>query len=350
MSGLIKSVVEGIGQDILTDKANEYAGSHFQPTKDPFYEKITLPNGETKEVKRKLPKELFSKKESKAWKSIQNKAWMHDRSMCGCCCWTDTIGWAPLLALLPVIGPAVMYSIHNKLTTLADKEFNLPLELKAKMHGNIAIDLCISLIPILGTLFSWLHTCSTRNAAMVYNFIVQRALEQQQTNLQRDQVLQQTQQQQRQQMEKMKQNSNANNNSKNRVNVRNNQKENYEMRNLNSSSHNSSKINSKTSIPAPQQARYRSTPQQQRYNAPPQQQYDRPPQQRQRYNTPPPHQQQKRNTPPPQQQRYNRPPVSAPQQQYQSPNNNYNRSNNNNEYYEPKQHNLPYPTEDTDFY
>ncbi|KAG0662029.1 hypothetical protein C6P44_002410 [Monosporozyma unispora] len=239
MSGLIKSVVEGIGQDILTDKANEYAGSHFQPTKDPFYEKITLPNGETKEVKRKLPKELFSKKESKAWKSIQNKAWMHDRSMCGCCCWTDTIGWAPLLALLPVIGPAVMYSIHNKLTTLADKEFNLPLELKAKMHGNIAIDLCISLIPILGTLFSWLHTCSTRNAAMVYNFIVQRALEQQQTNLQRDQVLQQTQQQQRQQMEKMKQNSNANNNSKNRVNVRNNQKENYEMRNLNSSSHNS---------------------------------------------------------------------------------------------------------------
>lgn len=181
MSNLILSIVEGLGEDYLVDKANEYAEEHFQPVKDPFYEKIKLPNGETKEIRRKLPKDLFGKKESKAWKSIQNRAWMHDRSMCGCCCWTDTIGWAPLLALLPLIGPGIMYLIHNKLITQADKSFRLPLELKAKMHGNIMVDLCISLVPILGTLFSWLHACSTRNAAMVYNYIVQRALEQNQT-------------------------------------------------------------------------------------------------------------------------------------------------------------------------
>lgn len=181
MSGLILSVVEGLGQDYLVDKANEYAEEHFQPVKDPFYEKVKLPNGDTKEIRRKLPKDLFGKKESRAWKSIQNRAWMHDRSMCGCCCWTDTIGWAPLLALLPVIGPGIMYLIHNKLITQADKAFKLPLELKAKMHGNIVIDLCISLVPLLGTLFSWLHACSTRNAAMVYNYVVQRAVEQKQT-------------------------------------------------------------------------------------------------------------------------------------------------------------------------
>lgn len=179
MSGLIKSVVEGIGQDLLTEKATEYAESHFQPTKNPFYEEIRLPNGETKEIRLKLPKDYFTKEDSKAWKSIQNKAWMHDKSLCGCCCWTDTIGWAPLLALIPLIGPMISYSIHNKLITLADKKFDLPMDLKTKMHGNIVLDLCISLVPILGTLFSWLHTCSTRNAAMIYNFIVQRAMEQQ---------------------------------------------------------------------------------------------------------------------------------------------------------------------------
>lgn len=172
MSGFIQSTVMGLAQGMAEDKANEYAAENFQFTKDPYY--VKLPNGDLK--RRKLP-EYCTKQESKNWKKLQTKAWTHDKSMCGCCCWTECIGWVPLLAIIPVIGPGIMYTIHNSLIKFADRKFNLPIELKVKMHSNIAIDLVISLVPLLGVFFSWLNACSTRNAALVYNFVSQRALE-----------------------------------------------------------------------------------------------------------------------------------------------------------------------------
>ncbi|CCK69694.1 uncharacterized protein KNAG_0C05960 [Huiozyma naganishii CBS 8797] len=176
MSGFVRSTLENIGEGILQDKATEFAGTHFQPTRDPFYEK--LPSG--KRVRRRLPDNLFTKADRRAWKSLQNRAWLHDRSLCGCCCWTETIGWAPLLALLPLVGPVLMYAVHKRLINEADRKFRLDEELKLKMHANIGVDLTISLVPVLGALFAWLHAASTRNAALVYNFVSKRALQQQQ--------------------------------------------------------------------------------------------------------------------------------------------------------------------------
>lgn len=170
--GIIESALMSIGKDELMNRGQEFAGEHFQPTKDPYYEQT--PDG--KKHRRRMP-DYCSKEESKNWKKIQNKAWMHDKGLCGCCCWTENIGWAPFLAIFPVIGPALMYSVHNKLIKLANKKYDLPPEMLVKMHTNIVIDLCISLIPILGSVFAWLHACSTRNAAMVYNFVCERALE-----------------------------------------------------------------------------------------------------------------------------------------------------------------------------
>ncbi|EDO17109.1 hypothetical protein Kpol_1025p29 [Vanderwaltozyma polyspora DSM 70294] len=179
MSGFIQSTIEGFIQDAAIDYGNEYAGEHFQPTKDPFYEELINPKtGEKEQIKRKLPEGYFTKQETKDWKKIRDKAWIHDRSICGCCCWTDFVGWAPIVSILPIIGPALMYSVHKKLIQLADKKFHLSAELKVKMYSNIGVDLAISLIPILGSIFSWMNACSTRNAAMIYNFIVQRAMEQ----------------------------------------------------------------------------------------------------------------------------------------------------------------------------
>lgn len=172
MSGIVNGVLASVGQSFLEGKANEFAEEHFQPTKDPFYE--TLPNG--KRVRRRLP-DYCTKQESKVWKNLQNKAWSHDKSLCGCCCWTECIGWAPVLAIIPVIGPALMYWVHGKLVTYADKHYNLPAELLVKLHGNIGLDLAISLVPILGILFAWLHASSTRNCAMIYNYVSQRAFE-----------------------------------------------------------------------------------------------------------------------------------------------------------------------------
>lgn len=70
-----------------------------------------------------------------------------------------------------------MYMVHSKLISMADKELALPADLLAKMHGNIVLDLLISLPPLLGTLLAWLNACSTRNCAMVYNFMAKRATE-----------------------------------------------------------------------------------------------------------------------------------------------------------------------------
>lgn len=73
-----------------------------------------------------------------------------------------------------MIGPLLMFAIHGRLVSIADQEFHLPPATIAKMHGNIGFDLLISLPPIIGSLFSWMNGCSTRNAAMVHTFLVKR--------------------------------------------------------------------------------------------------------------------------------------------------------------------------------
>lgn len=67
-----------------------------------------------------------------------------------------------------------MFAIHGRLVTIADQEFKLPTKLVAKMNGNIAFDLLISLPPIIGSLFSWLNGCSTRNAALLHTYLVKK--------------------------------------------------------------------------------------------------------------------------------------------------------------------------------
>ncbi|SCV00364.1 LANO_0F06480g1_1 [Lachancea nothofagi CBS 11611] len=170
MTSLIQGFVESLGQDYATDKWNGYAEARFQPTKDPFYEK--MPNGKKK--RRKLP-DFCSQKEKKAWKKLQNRAWKDDRCLCGCLWVNWGLGLAPLLSIIPTIGPIIMYWVHSKLISMADKELALPPEMLAKMHGNIVLDLLISLPPLLGTLLAWMNACSTRNCAMIYNHIAKQA-------------------------------------------------------------------------------------------------------------------------------------------------------------------------------
>lgn len=172
MSGIVKGILE----DYLVDKANDYAGEHFQPVRDPFYTRDARGN----ESRLTLSKDRFTKRERRAWKSLQSSAWVHDQNMCGCCCvGTSCVGWAPALAILPVVGPLLMYNVHRQLIAKADSEFKLPTDLKAKMYGNIGVDLAVSLVPILGIALSWMNAASTRNLAMVYNYIVQRRMEEQ---------------------------------------------------------------------------------------------------------------------------------------------------------------------------
>lgn len=156
----------GMAVDWINDKASEKI-----VTKDPFYEEV---NGKKK--RRHLP-DGYTKQESKTWKKVRNRAWLDDKNFCGCYPVNLGVGLAPFLAWLPVIGPFIMYAIHGRLIEIANKELHLPPESVAKMHGNIIFDLLISLPPVLGSLFSWMNSCSTRNAAIIHTFMSREIIE-----------------------------------------------------------------------------------------------------------------------------------------------------------------------------
>ncbi|KAK9372828.1 uncharacterized protein V1513DRAFT_460232 [Lipomyces chichibuensis] len=160
------------GYDIVIDAWNEFAGEKLQ-TKDPYFEK--LPDGTTR--RRKAP-EGTSPSDAIVFKKILSSAWKHDRCMCGCF-WADWgLGQAPLISLIPVLGPWIMYTLHLRLLVLAE-ELHIPATLHVKMTANVTFDFLITLVPILGAVFSYLNACSTRNAALVHTYLMKRALEHQ---------------------------------------------------------------------------------------------------------------------------------------------------------------------------
>ncbi|KAH3673024.1 hypothetical protein WICMUC_003937 [Wickerhamomyces mucosus] len=165
--------LEGLpGYGLAIDWINDKLGDHFE-TKDPFYVEI---NGKRK--KRKVP-ETCTKETQKAWKKIKKRAWLDDRNFFGCYPIDLGFGLAPLLSLLPVIGQILMWATHMRLITIATQQMHIPNSLQAKMHANIVFDILISLPPIIGSLFTWLNACSTRNAALVHTYIVKEELKRQ---------------------------------------------------------------------------------------------------------------------------------------------------------------------------
>lgn len=164
------------GYDMAVDKYNEVAGEKFN-TINPYEDE----SGK----RRKLNPELHLKNEQKAWRKIQRKAWIDDKCFLGLCgVGMDCgVGLAPVACFfLPAIGPLMMYVVHARLISIAEKEFSIPPKLEAKLHSQIVFDLLISLPPVVGGFFTWLNGCLTRNAAMIYKHVEKVALEKQQNH------------------------------------------------------------------------------------------------------------------------------------------------------------------------
>lgn len=163
----IQEQLEGLpGYDILMDYWNDYAGEHFNSI-DPFQDE----DGN----KRKLPKEYSSSQEQKLWKKVQSQAWTHDRCFLGSCgIGLDCgFGLVPFVCLFfPVLGPIIMYGVHSRLISIVTNEMKLPNKMVAKMQGQILFDLIITLPPVIGSFFGYLHGCSTRNAGMIYKYFL----------------------------------------------------------------------------------------------------------------------------------------------------------------------------------
>lgn len=162
----IQQQMENIpGYDFVMDKFNDYAGDHFNG-KDPFEDE--------EGHKVKLDSQWFSKQEQKAWKSIQKKAWVHDKCFLGSC-WVGMdcgLGLAPVASFFfPAIGPIVMYVVHARLISIAKEQLFIPTKLEAKMQSQIMVNLLLSLPPVIGAFFAWLNGCLTKNAAMIYSYM-----------------------------------------------------------------------------------------------------------------------------------------------------------------------------------
>ncbi|VEU23335.1 DEKNAAC104744 [Brettanomyces naardenensis] len=159
---MFKSFMEGAAYDKAVDKFNELAEKNIKTT-DPYRQ--TLPDGSTRKLK--LASNA-TKEEQKAWKKVQRRAWLDDKCFLGCYPVDCGCGLGPLVVILPVIGPYLMYAVHAKLIAMAVKNFDLDMETQAKLHANIIFDLLITLPPVIGSFFAWMHGCSTRNAALIH--------------------------------------------------------------------------------------------------------------------------------------------------------------------------------------
>lgn len=161
----IEQQLENIpGWGLLMDAFNDYAEEHFNNT-NPYQDK---------QGKRRRLGINSSPEERSAWKLIQRKAWIHDKCFIGLCgIGLDFgLGLVPLAVfILPIAGPIVMYIIHCRILTIAHDHLHIPKTMEAKMQANIMFDLLISLPPVIGALFSWLHGCLTRNAGMIYVYL-----------------------------------------------------------------------------------------------------------------------------------------------------------------------------------
>ncbi|KAK9454939.1 hypothetical protein V1511DRAFT_501394 [Dipodascopsis uninucleata] len=171
LSGIqgLSSQIENIpGFSYAADAWNEIAGEKFQ-TKDPYFEE--LPDGSTR--RRKAP-DGCTPSEIATYNLIVSTAWKHDRCLYGCY-WADWgLGQAPLVSIVPVIGPWIMYTLHLRLNTMAD-QLHVPVKLQAKMYANVTFDFLMTLIPVLGAIFSYINACSTRNAALVHSYLTKVA-------------------------------------------------------------------------------------------------------------------------------------------------------------------------------
>lgn len=162
----LQNQLEGLpGYDVAQLLWEEFAGKKFQ-TKDPYEDE----NGN----RRRLPS-ICTREEQKVFRSIQKRAWLHDKCFLGSCgVGLDCgLGLAPLLVLfIPVFGPLLMYVIHLRLVKIASDRFQIPAKLDAKLNANIGFDLLITFPPIIGVFFGWLNQCSTRNAALIHDYMI----------------------------------------------------------------------------------------------------------------------------------------------------------------------------------
>ncbi|KAG9287581.1 hypothetical protein G9A89_019642 [Geosiphon pyriformis] len=115
----------------------------------------------------------LTKQEAKILKTVKRRAARYDEGFCSCC--GIKLGLEPLLGLIPVIGDFMGSFLALLLIRTAKQVGDLPTSLIYQMMMNVLIDLVLGLVPIVGDLADFVFKCNSRNAALLHEFLEDRA-------------------------------------------------------------------------------------------------------------------------------------------------------------------------------
>ncbi|CAG8451877.1 5900_t:CDS:2 [Funneliformis caledonium] len=147
----------------------------------PPHEDVDIPkylikaNGKEKVNRWKIPVGLTDK-ETKALESFKKIAYRYDEN---CCC---GFGLDPILGLVPVIGDFLgvwlsLMLIKSAKRTAEDSQFQNRdlLEMLSKMTWNIAKDVGVGFIPIIGDFFDFFVKANTVNAELFQYYLIKHS-------------------------------------------------------------------------------------------------------------------------------------------------------------------------------
>ena len=99
-------------------------------------------------------------------RNLQRLAWLMDRAFVipGT---KITVGLDALLGLLPVGGDVLTGVVQAVLVLIALRYYRVPKSVAARMMGNVALDIAIGSIPLLGDLFDVGFKANTRNIKLL---------------------------------------------------------------------------------------------------------------------------------------------------------------------------------------
>lgn len=98
--------------------------------------------------------------------NLERLAWLMDRaiSIPGT---KISVGLDALLGLLPVGGDVLTGIVQAALVLIALRHYRVPKSVAARMMGNVALDIAIGSIPLLGDLFDVAFKANTRNIKLL---------------------------------------------------------------------------------------------------------------------------------------------------------------------------------------
>ena len=99
-------------------------------------------------------------------RNLERLAWLMDRAFTipGT---KITVGLDALLGLLPVGGDVLTGIVQAALVLIALRHYRVPRSIAARMMGNVALDVLIGSIPLLGDLFDVAFKANTRNIKLL---------------------------------------------------------------------------------------------------------------------------------------------------------------------------------------